>query len=227
MTDLQRLSVLTPLQRFLHRVTTVCPSFQAGPPGDASNRKRKRGGSAPVPPCATDMPVLHQEGAASMTPIMFTVMQASGAEAFLHCCKSLQANPQRELQCDDWIELKQDVAWVEGSHRYWRTGTLRGTTPRWMRCYLWPAVRDLPDLAETLMNAAAACDTASYMRFLRRNGCPWNDRTVVAAICHDSLECVQYAIRNDCPCDLEGCIAVAQTRGAMRCLRFLFALCHM
>ena len=54
--------------------------------------------------------------------------------------------------------------------------------------------------AETCQEAAKVGDLESLM-FLHKNECPWDVRTLIAAVRHDNCDCLQYALAADCPAD--------------------------
>ena len=68
--------------------------------------------------------------------------------------------------------------------------------------------------------AAAHGGHLERLKYLHKNGCPWDERACEAAVFWGHLECLKYLYENGCPWDKRACEAAAEG-GHMECLKYL------
>ena len=69
--------------------------------------------------------------------------------------------------------------------------------------------------------AAASHPTAACLRFVHQQGCPWSHDTVLAAASQGAAQCLQYAIQQGCPYDAAVVVAAAVKLPSAECLHVL------
>ena len=59
-----------------------------------------------------------------------------------------------------------------------------------------------------------------WLKFARKNGCPWDEDTIANAAKYGHLECLKWAMNNGCPWD-ENTTASAAANGHLECLKWV------
>ena len=73
---------------------------------------------------------------------------------------------------------------------------------------------------ERWCEAAAESGHLECMKYLHENGCPWDESACAAAAFCEHLECLKYLHENECPWNERTCEAAASC-GHLGCLKYL------
>lgn len=76
-------------------------------------------------------------------------------------------------------------------------------------------------LHEGFTRYAALIGDIQKLRWLHEIGCPWNEQTVYEAIGHDQFECMHFAIKKNCPFELQKARRIAVHNKSFGCLWYI------
>lgn len=87
-------------------------------------------------------------------------------------------------------------------------------------CLKYGIERGGPADIDLYVESAIELGRLSILKYLREQGCSWNDDTAWTAARHGQLECLKYLHDEGCPWD-EDTTAVAAAQGHLECLKYL------